>query len=120
MKHNVPTYVKRMLKRSCFAIHTSYFKKDYDPSYTVIIPKHSTYAQVETLKCEVEKLVAWAMRIQYGINPTLGEKKLPPVVVRSLPAETHYKKQYAVVDIYDPVMLLVEHLIEMKSDTLKN
>ncbi len=110
MKH-VPTYVKRMLKRSSFAIETSCFQKGYDPSYTIIVPKHSIYAQADTLKAEIEKLVAWATRAVYGILPPAGYEKCPPVVVRSLPVETHYCKQYAVLDIYDPVMLRIEHLI---------
>ena len=41
MAHNIPTYVKRMLKRASFAIETSKFEKGWDPSYTIIIPKHS-------------------------------------------------------------------------------
>ena len=40
-KFYVPTYVKRMLKRASFAIETSCFKSNYDPSYTILIPKHS-------------------------------------------------------------------------------
>lgn len=110
----IPTYVKRMLKRSSFAIETDLFKKGYDPGYTIIIPKHSIYAQADTLCSEVERLEAWAMRVKYGLFPTIGDMKFPPVVVRSLPVETHYCKQYAVVDIYDPVMLRVEHLIPRK------
>ena len=110
-KTRIPTYVKRMLKRSAFAIRTSLFEKGWDPSYTIIIPKHSIYAQADTLKAEVERLEAWAMRNKYGSFPTLEDKKFPPVVVRHIPSETHYCKQYAVVDIYDPVMLRVEHLI---------
>ena len=111
MAHNIPTYVKRMLKRASFAIETSKFKNGYDPSYTIIIPKHSIYAQADTLKVEVEKLVAWATRKVYGIFPPAGYQKCLPVVVRSLPTETHYCKQYAVIDIYDPIMIGVERLI---------
>ena len=107
----IPTYVKRMLKRSSFAIETNLFQKGYDPGYTIVIPKHSIYAMADTLKSEVARLEAWAMRAKYGASPTLGDKKFPPVVVRSIPEETHYCRQYAVVDIYDPVMLRVEHLI---------
>ena len=107
----IPTYVKRMLKRSVFAIRTSRFEKGWDPSYTILIPKHSIHAQVDTLKKEVERLEVWAMRNKYGSFPTLEDKKFPPVVVRHIPSETHYCKQYAVIDIYDPVMQMVEHLI---------
>ena len=109
-----------MLKRSSFAIETSKFQNGYDPSYTIIIPKHSIYAQADTLKAEVERLVAWANRTVYGILPPAGYEKCQPVVVRSIPSETHYCKQFAVIDIYDPVMLRVEHLIGSKSISLNN
>lgn len=110
-QNRIPTYVKRMLKRASFAIDTANFREGYDPSYTVIIPKHSIYAQADTLRAEVERLAGWAFRNVYGILPPAGSKDCPPVVVRSVPTETHNCKQYAVLDIYDPVMLLVEHLI---------
>ena len=111
MAHNIPTYVKRMLKRASFAIETPHYVKGDDPSYTIIIPKHSIYAQVDTLKAEVAKLAAWAMRRVYGIRPSVSDMKFPPVVICSLPSETHYCRQYAKVVIYDPVMVRVEHLI---------
>lgn len=117
--NNIPTYVKRMLKRASFAIETSKFEEGYDPSYTIIIPKHSIYAQADTLKAEVEKLAAWAMRRVYGSRPTIGDQKFPPVVIRHIPSETHYCKQYAVVDIYDPIMVRVEHLIGAKPISLR-
>ena len=107
----IPTYVKRMLKRANFAIETAQFKKGYDPGYTIIIPKHSIYAQADTLQAEVKRLADWAMRVKYGISPTYGDMQFPPVVVREMPTETHYRRQYAVLDIYDPIMLRVEHLI---------
>jgi hypothetical protein len=110
-QNRIPTYVKRMLKRASFAIETAHYEKGYDPSYTVIIPKHSIYAQADTLRTEVERLEAWALRNVYGSFPSVAEKKFPPVVVRHIPTETNYCKQYAVLDIYDPVMLRVEHLI---------
>ena len=117
-KQSIPTYVKRLLKRASFAIHTGHFQEGYDPSYTIIIPKHSIYAQADTLKAEVERLEAWAVRAVYGVLPPAGYKKCPPVVVRSTPSDTHYCKQFAVVDIYDPVMLRVEHLIGTKATNL--
>jgi hypothetical protein len=118
MRHNIPTYVKRMLKRASFAIETSHFQKGWDPSYTIIIPKHSIYAQADTLKAEVERLQAWCIRAKYGSFPTLGDLKFPGVEVLHVPSETHYCKQYAVVTIYDPVMQRVEHLIGAKPISL--
>ena len=118
-KNHIPTYVKRMLKRASFAIETVHFQKGYDPSYTIIIPKHSIYAQTATLQSEVERLAAWAVRQVYGVFPPVDYKKCLPVVVRSVPTETHYGKQFAVVDIYDPVMLRVEHLIGTRPISLK-
>lgn len=110
-ERRIPTYVKRMLKRASFAIYTDQFKKGWDPSYTIVIPKHSIYAEAATLRAEVERLEAWAMRNVYGSFPTLRDMECPPVVVLSLPTETHHSRQYAVVTIYDPVMQRVEHLI---------
>lgn len=116
--NNIPTYVKRMLKRASFAIETSKFEKGWDPSYTIIIPKHSIYAQADTLKAEVERLKAWCIRAKYGSFPSVGDLKFPGVEVLHVPSETHYCKQYAVVTIYDPIMQRVEHLIGAKSISL--
>lgn len=107
----IPTYVRRMLKRSKFAIETNHFSKGDDPGYTILIPKHSIYAQTDTLKGELDKLVAWAKRMMpFGYN----WKDCPAVVVRSCPEETHYCRQFARVDIFDPIMQRIEYLIDMK------
>lgn len=120
-KFYIPTYVKRMLKRASFAIETNRFQDGYDPSYTIIIPKHSIYAQTATLKAEVEKTVEWAKRMMYGWeNRETNWKLCPNIVVRHIPTETHYCKQYAVIDIYDPIMKRVEHLIGTKPISLNN
>ena len=115
---NIPNYVRRILNRSTFAIESNHFRNDYDPSYTIIVPKHSIYAKAETLKAEIEKLVDWANRRVYGAEAPAGWKNCQPVVVRELPKETHYCKQYAVIDIYDPIMLKVEYLIGAKKISL--
>lgn len=107
----IPQYVKDILSRSQFAVDSGRFMDDDDPGYTIIIPKHSIYAQADTLQAEVKRLADWAMRVKYGVFPTYGDMQFPPVVVREMPTETHYRRQYAVLDIYDPIMLRVEHLI---------
>lgn len=104
----IPTYVRRILKRSEFAVHTSQFTKEDDPSYTIVVPKHSIYAQADTLKGELDKLVAWAKRM---LPSDFNWKDCPVVVVRSCPKETHYHRQYAHVDIFDPIMQRIEYLV---------
>ena len=120
-KFYVPTYVKRMLKRASFAIETSCFKSNYDPSYTILIPKHSIYAQTDTLKKEIDKMIEWGKRMMYDYEDRERNWALcPNIVVISLPQETHYCRQYAAINLYDPLMKRVEHLIGMKPITVNN
>jgi len=104
-----------MLKRSKFAVDTNYLAKGDDPGYTILIPKHSIYAQTETLKGELDKLVEWARRM---MPSGYDWKSSPIVIVRDLPTETHYCRQFARVDIFDPLMQRIEYLVNMKSVNL--
>lgn len=108
---NIPKYVRRVLKRASFAVDTPFLQDGDDPGYTIIIQKHSIYAQVDTLKDEIEKLSGWARR---AMGDSYDWRHFPLVVVRSCPDETHYCRQYARVDIFDPIMQKIEYLIPTK------
>lgn len=100
---NIPKYVRRILKRSEFA-----FFQGCEPGYTIRVPKHSIYAQAGTLRDEIEKTINWAKRCM-GFD--YNWKTCPVIIIREMPQETTYSKQYAVIDIYDPLMQQIEYLI---------
>lgn len=106
-KITIPRYVQDILSRSCFAVDTVGFRDDDDPGYTILIFKRSEMTWADTLKGECDRLEAWARRTW----PELDWENLPCLRVREIPARTRYRHQYARVDIYDPIMLRLEHLI---------
>ena len=72
----------------------------YGPGYTISIQKGTEYQRIDTLRAEVERLCAWSNRI------------VPDTAfLLSIPADTHYTKQSAVVTIFDPVMQKIERYI---------
>lgn len=103
----IPKYVSDMLRRSCFAVETVGFRDDDDPSYTILIFKRSEMTYADTLKAECERLEAWARRTW----PDLDWENLPCLRIREIPARTRYRRQFARVDIYDPIMQRIEHLV---------
>lgn len=99
----IPKYVVELMSRAEFDV----LHPRGDPGYTLRICKATAYTRHETLCKEVERLVAWANKK----CPVPDEYESPTASVISTPHSTRYKKQYAVVTIYDPVMRELEKYI---------
>ncbi len=97
----IPKYVQELMGRSCYEYYRCTNDPNYGVGYTIRISKRSEYGYVETLKDEVEQLVKWANRVA-GVEIAY---------VLDVPTETHYRKQSAVVTIFDPVMQKIEQYI---------
>ncbi len=74
---------------------------NYAAGYTLRVFKATPQTRVDTLKAEIEKLVAWA-------NRNGGEGTAH---ILGLPHKTHYYEQSAIVTIFDPVMQQIEKYI---------
>lgn len=96
-----PKYVQDLMSRSRYEFDFYGGHENYGAGYTIKIRKASEYARVDTLRKEVERLVAWANRVA-GVEAAY---------VLDVPTETHYCKQVAVVTIFDPVMQKIEQYI---------
>ena len=102
----VPKYVQELMGRAEFDL----LHPRGEPGYTLKIKKATPYTKADTLKAEAERLVAWANRMA----PVPPEWESDTATVVSVPKETHYRDQYAVVTIYDPVMKELEKYIDEK------
>lgn len=96
----IPKYVQELMSRSKFVLGAG------EPGYTIRIYKSTPYAKMPTLKAEVERLQRWVERIMP--EDDLG---VPTMIVNNIPAKTHYRNQYAIVTIFDPVMQKLEKYI---------
>lgn len=101
----IPQYVQEIMCRSEFVLGCG------DPGYTIRIRKSSPYTTISTFKTEIGRLKKWVDRMMPE-----DELDVPTMVVHSVPSKTHYRNQYAVVTIYDPLMQQIERYIrkEMK------
>lgn len=93
----IPKYVKDLMSRARF------FDDDETIGYCIAINKSTPYAKAETLKEEVERLCNWCNRQTKGIETAQ---------ILSTPTYTHYRKQEAIVRIFDPVMQHLEVFIK--------
>lgn len=99
------------MQRSCYEFNYNYYikhKDNYAVGYTIEIEKSSAYGYVDTFRAEIDRLKKWVER-QPG-----GE-----LVILEIPKETHYRRQYAVVTIFDPVMKHIECYIPKKTDRMQ-
>ena len=104
----IPKYVQELMQRSQYEFNHHYYSKysdNYAVGYTIEIEKSSTYGYAETLLAEIERLKKWVER-QAG-----GE-----MIILEFPKETHYRRQYAVVTIFDPVMKYLESYIPSEEE----
>lgn len=93
---NTPQYIITPLKRAEF-----YFGKDCVPGYSIKIHKHTIYEYANTLRNRCSQIITWC------------NKQIPgSAEMVCCPKETHYRDQYAVITIYDPVMLHLEQFIK--------
>lgn len=93
---NIPKYVIDIMERSRYFYEFDSIKEKKDlcaVGYTILVPKVSVYSKAYTLSEEVNKLKKWVERQEGGVCHIL-----------SLPEQTRYDVQYAVVSIFDPVM----------------
>ena len=97
----IPKYVIGLMERSRYEFDFCTKHPNYGPGYTISIVKGTEYQQIDTLKQEVERLIKWA-------NRAAG---CETAYLLSIPSITHYRKQYAVVTIFDPVMQKIESYI---------
>jgi hypothetical protein len=94
----IPKYVQKQMERAKY--NFSYEHENYGVGYTIEIEKSTSYASIETLYQEMEKLKKWVDQ-QYG-----GKMD-----ILYLPEATHYCRQYAIVSIWDPIMIHLEKYI---------
>lgn len=94
----IPKYVIDLMKRSRYEYDRCINNSNYGVGYTISIYKDTEYQQIDTLKKEVERLIKWANRTA----------KCESAFLLSIPNETHYTKQSAVVTIFDPIMQKIE------------
>lgn len=101
----IPKYVQEIMERSEFV-------RGYgDPGYTIKIRKATPYTRISTLSAEIQRLQSWVDRMM-----PKDEFSIPTMVINSIPSRTHYRNQYTVVTIYDPIMGEIEKYMrkEMK------
>ena len=96
----IPKYIQNLLERATFNL-TSF--ETCTPGYTIEISKRTPYQTVDTFRQEIQKLVDWANKQVRG----------DAEIVR-FPDTTHYVRQYALVNIYDPLMMRLEKYIGEK------
>jgi hypothetical protein len=89
-----------MLQWATRTAYYSKYKENYAVGYTIRIAKSSEYGYIQTLHDEIDRLKNWVER------QTGGE-----LVLLEIPNDTHYRKQYAIVTIFDPVMKHIESFI---------
>ena len=93
-----PNYIITPLKRAEF-----YFGKDCVPGYSIKIHKHTKYEYCSTLLNRCHQIITWCNKQVEGSAELVFCPKL---------SETKYTDQYAVINIYDPVMLHLEQFIK--------
>lgn len=97
----IPKYVIEIMERSQYEFYYFKSKEGYSAGYTIRICKATPYTRIDTMRAELERLCKWADKIG-------GEGT---GIVLDIPLTTHYKNQYAIVTIFDPVMKQIEKYI---------
>ena len=102
MAIRIPKYVERILARSEYEF-------DYTTAgYTIRIKKATTRTQAGTFRKEMQRFLNWVQREYkkryHAVNPI--------AFLLNVPAKTHYRNQYAIVTIFDPIMKDIESYIK--------
>lgn len=97
LNFTVPKYIKQILGNAEFKLDG----KDWIPGYTIKLHKESPYQMAGLLYKKAERLVQWAKSFNGNESAELV----------SYPVETHYCDQYAVINIFDPLMVRIEKFI---------
>lgn len=98
----IPKYIEEILKFSEFDLKC----KESIPGYTIKLHKFSIYWSVNTLRNRAMKLVNWA-------RSYCGDSSAELI---NYPKETHYCDQYAIINIFDPIMSKIEKLIRSEKE----
>jgi hypothetical protein len=91
-----PNYITNSLHNAEF-----YFGEDGCVGYSIKIFKHTRYENANTLRIRCAAIIGWCN------NQIPGSAEMV-----SYPKVTHYTQQFAVITIYDPVMLYLEKFIK--------
>ena len=100
----VPKYVQEIMVRSEFVLGSG------DPGYTIRIRKSTPNTTVNTFNAEIGRLKKWVDRMMPE-----DELNVPTMVVHSVSSKTHYRNQYAIVTIYDPIMQQLERYMRKEA-----
>ena len=95
----VPNYIQILLSGARWELSFCRKSPDFAPGYTISIRKRSDYQTAKRFAEEINRLQKWVNRQPGGHCEIL-----------SVPKETHHCRQYAIVTIYDPIMLQLEKL----------
>lgn len=104
----IPQYIRDILTRAEWAIHSRHWREEYhDPTCTILIHKRTPYAHAESLRKECERFLRWCNRNTPG-----------PLKAHMLacPDKTTHHDQWTAVQVYDPVLKLIEPLIQDKNN----
>ena len=97
----IPKYIKDILSRSKYEFDYCTKDKHYAPGYTIRIRKRTTQTLIPTHEKQVKRFQLWVQK-QYQKRYGGGNEPI---------TETHYRDQYAIVTVYDPVMKDIENKI---------
>ena len=97
----IPKYVQELMGRRRYEYDFLRSHENYSAGYTIKLRKRSAYAQIDTLRKEVERLCKWANKVA-GVETAF---------ILDMPTKTHHVNQVAVVTIFDPVMQHIEKYI---------
>lgn len=105
---HVPKYIQEIMSRSKYEYD---FLNDENASvgYTIRILKYSEYQKASTFLAEIQRLKKWVDDEYKRIMHNEAEADVCYII--SVPSETHYVKQYAIVTIFDPIMKHLEKYI---------
>ena len=91
-----PKYIISALRGAEF-----YFGENCVPGYSIKIRKRTKYEYATTLRSRVDRILTWCNKQVGGSAEMI-----------SCPGCTNYTDQFAVITIYDPVMLRLEGFIK--------
>ena len=104
----IPKYIKDILSRSKYEFDYCTKDKHYAPGYTIRIRKRTTQTLIPTHEKQVKRFQLWVQK-QYQKRYGGGNEPISHLLY--IPTETHYRDQYAIVTVYDPVMKDIENKI---------
>lgn len=108
MAIKIPKYVESILARSEYEFDFTANNENYAAGYTIRIKKATTQTQADTFRKEIQRFLNWVQR-EYKKKYHSAN---PISFLLSAPAETHYRNQYAIVTIFDPIMKDIESYIK--------